>query len=158
MNRREMLWQKYVQLQLFHKLCLIWVKVMSPASVASITSAIIVCFYITIRHNDVPSFLIPVFFYVGTTCVGIIFWLGIQVIDVSKASEALIGRLTAIPVGTGNEYGISDPRELKKYIVRKGKATRAIKFRFGDFTDVTIDVPIGVWDEILNQVLFLLSF
>ena len=157
-NSREVLWEKYVQLQVFHQLCLIWVKVMTPTNVASITCSIIVCLYATIRHNDVPPFLIPVFSYVGITLFGIVFWVCVQIIDVSKASEALIGTLTVISVDTGNENGISDPQKLKKYIVKKGKATRPMKFRFGDFMDISINVPIGVWEEILNQVLFLLSF
>lgn len=81
-----------------------------------------------------------------------------QFINVSKASEALIGTLTMTPGGARNEYGISGPQELKKYIVRKRKATRAMNFRLGDFMEFSLDVPIGIWDDILNQELFVLSF
>ena len=83
-----------------------------------------------------------------------------QIINVSKGSEALIDTLTRtfIPAGAGCENGVNGGLELKKYIVRKGKATRAMNFRLGDFMEFSIDVPIGVWEEILNQVFFLLSF
>ena len=149
-----MLWQKYVQLQVFHQLCVLWVKTMFPPTIASVTCSIIVCLYVTIRHNDVPPFLIPVFFYTAITLFGIVFWFCIQTINVSRASEARIGLLTAIPVGIGNENGISDPWELKKYTAKKRKATRAMNFRLGDFMEFSIDVPISIWEEILNQVVF----
>ena len=161
MDSRWMLWQKYVQLQVFNQLCLTWAKSMLGPTIASITSSIAVCFYITIRHNDVPPFLIPVFFYVGITLFAIVFWGCVQVINVSKTSQSLIGTLTimpTIPAHAGNEYEVSGGQELKKYIMRKGKATRPMYFRLGDFMEVSIDVPIGIWDEILNQVLLLLSF
>ena len=41
---------------------------------------------------------------------------------------------------------------------KRGKATRPLNYRIGEFMEFSLDVPMGIWDEILNQLVFLLSF
>ena len=136
-----------------------WVKLMLAPTLASVTGAIIVSFYVTIRHEDVPSVLIPAIVYTEVALLGIVFWMCDQMLSVKTTSEAVIAVLTSITAEqVGRENLNSNGRDLKKYIMRRAKATRAMNFRVGDFMELSLDVPIGVWDEILNQVLLLLSF
>ena len=102
---------------------------MTVLTIASITTKIIICFYITIRHDDIPPFLVPVFSYVGITLFGIVSWACIQIVEVLRESEALISTLISVAAEGGKETGGSllHDRELKKYIVRRGKATRSMR-------------------------------
>ena len=132
---------------------------MLAPTLASVTGTIIVSFYVTIRHEDVPSVLIPAIVYTEVALLGIVFWMCDQMLSVKTTSEAVIAVLTSITAEqVGRENLNSNGRDLKKYIMRRAKATRAMNFRVGDFMELSLDVPIGVWDEILNQVLLLLSF
>ena len=128
-------------------------------TIISTTSTIIICFYVTIRPDNVPFWLVVVVFYIGITLFGIVFWACYQTILVIRGSEDIIRALTSLEIGDWKEgrLGVT-PMRLKKYIVTRGKATRPVNYRIGEFNDFTLDVPIGIWDEILNQLLFLLTF
>ena len=157
---RLQLWQKYVRLQLYVELCSIWGKVMIVPTMISATTTIIICFYVTIRPENVPLWLVLVIFYVGITLFGIVFWTCYQVILVIRGSEEIIRALTSLETGdwiNGGRMGLP-PLQLKKYILIRGKATRPLNYRIGEFNDFTLDVPIGIWDEILNQLFFLLTY
>ena len=93
---RMELWHKYVQLQVFNHLLARWMKVMLVPTIISATSTIIVCFYVTIRNNDVPGWIVFTFFYVGATIFGIVFWMSYQLILGILASEAVIGLLASM--------------------------------------------------------------
>ena len=157
LESRLRLWQKYVELQVFNELSRTWVKLMLVPTIASVTTTIIVCFYVTIRHEDLPAILIANVAYVGVALLGILFWIFQQMIGVMRISEAVIAALTTI-TPNGSDNGRNPGWELKHYIVRRGKATRKLHFRVGEFTEASLDVSVGIWDEILNQLLFLLSF
>ena len=155
---RLQLWHKYLKLQVFNELCRTWAKLMIVPTISSATSTIIICLYVTIRHEELPIGLVPFFFYVGMTLFGIVFWIAYQVILVIRASEAIIGVLTTVDKEGDNPGWMGVPLPPKKYIMKRGKATRPLGYRIGEFIEFSLDVPIGIWDEIVNQLLFLLSF
>ena len=132
---------------------------MSVPSMISGTATIIICFYVTIRPGNVPTWLVLVIFYVGITLFGIAFWVCFQLILLIRGSEDIIRALNSLDTGDWRKgrVGVS-PLALKKYILVRGRAIRPLNYRLGEFTDFTLDVPIGVWDEILNQLFFLLTY
>ena len=153
---RLQLWHKYLRLQVFHQLCRAWIKLMVVPAMATATSAIIICFYVTIRHQEVPPWLVPLFTYVGVSLFGTVFWITYQAMLVIRTSEAIIGALTTVDDPMLGSMRV--PLTLQKYIAKRGKATRPLNIRIGAFMEFSLDVPIGIWDEILNQLVFLLSF
>ena len=71
-----------------------------------------------------------------------------------QASENTLGSLRC----TENPYLLSLPMKERMAILRRAKALRPAFFSVGDFTDeFNVDVPVGVWEEILNQLVFLLT-
>ena len=150
---RISLWRKYLHLQVFNQLCRVWVKLMSPPTTFSLTSSIIIWFYVTIRNEGVPVTLTLIFFCVGISIFAIFFWLLYEVIMVKRAADRILATLTSTEDGNYKDFS---PQQ-KRYINKRGKATRAIGYRIGDFMEISLDVPLGIWDEILNQLLFLLS-
>ena len=87
-------------------------KFMVVPTIASATSTIIICFFVTIRHQEVPVWLVPVFFYVGITLFGIVFWICYQMVLVIRASEAVIGVLTSI--NDENQGSTGSPLTMRK--------------------------------------------
>ena len=49
------------------------------------------------------------------------------------------------------------PLTERKELVRRARALQPLYLGLGDFTELSFDVIISVWDEVLNQLLFLLS-
>ena len=156
---RLKLWHKYVKLQLYNELCSNWGKLMDVPTITGGTSAVIACFYIMIRPGDMPTWILLIIYNLGIMIFGLVFWICYQVVLVIRASEDIIRVLTTIEVGQRSHGGMGvTSLALKKYIRIRGKATRPLNYRIGEFNDFTLDVPIGIWDEILNQLLFLLTF
>ena len=154
MEARLELWHTYVQLQIFIQLFVSWMKVLLVPTIISATSTIIICFYVTVRHSNVPAWVFLTFIYVGVTIFGIVLLLSYQLMLGIHASESSIGVLASTD---GEDYR-DLPLSLKKYVLKRGKATRPLRYRVGELMDFSWEVPIGIWDEILNQLLFLLSF
>ena len=154
---RFRLWHNYLRLQIFTEICSMWIKLMVVPTIFSVTSTIITCLYVTIRNEGLPEWLVLLFFYVGITLFGNVFWIAYQAILVIRASEATIGVLTSIQYENSGHHN-HVPLVIRKYIVKRGKATKPLSFRIGEFTEFSLDVPMSIWDEILNQLLFLLSF
>ena len=49
------------------------------------------------------------------------------------------------------------PLNERTYFGRKARATKALGFRMGNVGNFSLDVPVVMWEEIWNQLLFLLS-
>lgn len=92
---RIVLWQKYMHLQVFNELCKVWIKFMIVPTIFSLTCAVIVCFYVTIRNEGVPTLLAMLFFYIGASVFGTFFWILYQVIMVIRTAEGILGILTS---------------------------------------------------------------
>ena len=98
--------------------------------------------------------MVLLFAYAGAVISANEFWTSYQIISVVGLSEEVIGVLKL----TGIDDHRSVPAAFKTFMAKKGKATRALYYRIGHFSDFSLGVPIGIWDEIINQLLFLLSF
>ena len=72
-----------------------------------------------------------------------------------RASEAVVAALTSVKYENHGDIGLSSI--IRKYIVKRGQATRPLSSRLGEFTEFSLGVPVGL-NEILNQLLLLLSF
>ena len=70
-----------------------------------------------------------------------------------RDSEEIVGILTST---VDKHFGTLSPQD-RKYLMRKARATRALEYRMGDFGHFSLDVPVVLWEEIWNQLLFLLS-
>ena len=62
-----------MRLQLYNELCSVWAKVLLVPTMISTTTTIIICFYVTLRPDNVPLWLLLAIFYVGITLFGIVF-------------------------------------------------------------------------------------
>ena len=116
-------------------------------------TAVALGMYISIRHTQLPVFIYCLFPYVAVLFLVEIFDLCHDGILTIRASEDVLSRLRS----TENGYLYRLPMEERMSIQKRGKALRPAFFSVGNYTQFNFDVPVGVWEEILNQTVFLLT-
>ena len=91
--------------------------------------------------------------YAAASLMFIVFWLSTDVVAITRKSEDLVGTLRS----ETSECFMSLPKNEKKACLKRAKSLRAVEIPVGNFGEFSLNVPIRMWDKILNQVLFLLS-
>ena len=83
----------------------------------------------------------------------VVFWLCYDIVLITRESEYIKAQLWSYEA----PYARLMPKSEMTCAMKRAKALRVIEIPVGNFSDISIDLPIAIWDEILNQVLFLLS-
>ena len=91
----------------------------------------------------------------GAVTLGVVFWLSFDIVLVVRGSEEVLGKLRDFGVNW-RETEVSDLQRLR--CLKTAKACRPLRVPVGIFGELSFDIPVIMWDEILNQLLFLLSF
>ena len=71
-----------------------------------------------------------------------------------RLADEVLGRLQ--DVKSQRFYGRLE-KERQMEMLRRGRALRPLSLRVGEYADFCFTVTYNIWDEILNQLLFLLS-
>ena len=154
MEDRLFLFRQYLNLQVFNAIAINWVKHMIVPTIFSVSGGIVLCLYVSIRHTELPTLTYLLFPYVALSMSVLIFWICFEVVKVIHASEVIVETL-----GTVKPQDRSRMTEKERlYIRKRARATRVLYFQMGEFMDFSLDVPVGIWDEIINQLLFLLTY
>ena len=124
-------------------------------NVVNLSAGAILCLYIPIRHHEVPALLRLCFLLVGAIILGVAFWWSYDVVLLMRASEEVLENLKAFDENW-RKKGISDVQRLR--FLKRAKACRPAAIPIGTFGEFSLDVPVIMWDVILNQLLLLLSF
>ena len=151
---RLFLWRQYQSLQVYNAIVINWVKLMVVPTIFCLSIAIIACLFTSIRHTELPILTYLMFPYTAVSVLILLFWVCFEAIKIIRASEAILGTLGALECGTGNRM----TKQEMLYIRKKSKATRTLGYRLGNFGDFSLDVPVGTWEEIVNQLFFLLTY
>ena len=81
------------------------------------------------------------------------FGTGYDVICAKEDSEEIVERLQS----PANAALVTLPLEERRKILKGSKAMAGLQFDIAHLAQYSWAVPLGAWDEILNQLLFLLS-
>ena len=114
---------------------------------------IVLAWYLTIRHTELPLYIYCVFPYAGILFTFMLFDLCYDGILVMRASEDSLTKLRLAE----KQYFLRMPTDERMAMMKRAKALRPAFFSVGSFTEFTMDVPVGVCDEIVNQLMFLLT-
>ena len=145
--------RKYYLLQVY--LCLInsWIKFMIVPTLISICSSIVIALYISLRHSDIAILIYLAFVCLGVSLLILLFWFSFEFIALIRSTEAIVATLNS----RDQAYFVQLSPDEQRFLTKCGKATRQAVIEIGDFVEYSIDCPIGFWDEILNQLIFLLT-
>ena len=154
MNGRAQLEHFYICYELYNRVCYVWVKFMLPATIFSVSLTTIVTTFISIRYTELPFMYYIFFVNTAFTLMLIIFWLCYDLVLITRDSEGILSQLLSYEA----QHLRHMPKAIKTQVMKKARAMRVIEFPIGDFADFAISLPIAIWEEIVNEVLFLLSF
>ena len=150
-------WRKVEKMYTCMRLCNVlfmnWVYYVLGPIIMGIGSGIVLLFYISVRPSGLPPFIyywIP-FIAFGTFLV--LSWLWYDVVTMKREGEDMVEILQSRSHRFLREL---EPHQ-RQFVYRKGRALRPPYLTIGQFSDMTLEGLVGVWDEILNQFLFLLS-
>ena len=144
----------YICYELFNKISYNWLKFMLPPTIFSVSLTVIVTTFVSIRYTELPFMYYIFFANTALTLMLIIFWLCYDALLITRDSEEVMSQLLSFEV----PYLRSTPKAGRIRIMKRAKAMRIVEYPVGEFADFSISLPIVLWEEILNQLLFLLSF
>ena len=144
----------YISLELHNNIFCRYVKFMIMPAIFGISCAVIVTIYVSIRHTELPFYFYIFFPYTGVTLMFLVFWFSYDAVCIRRHSEEVLNRLL--------DYEAEHLRGMTKgermNVMKRARALRAINFPMGSFAEFSLNVPINIWEEVLNQLVFLLSF
>ena len=152
---RKVLEFLYILLEVHMKMYQRWIAIVLLPSLFNAACGVVICLYIPIRHPEVSLAVNISLLLIGAIIVAVIFWASYDQVVVIRASEEVRGKLTTFQENW-RESGMSELQRLR--FLKRAKACRAVEVPIGSFGEFSLDVPVIMWDEILNQLLFLLSF
>ena len=119
----------------------------------STCSGVTITLYITVRPSGLPFYVYVWVPLVGIIAFGLISWFVYDVVMVKRAAEHVLGTLQSRSAPFYGRLSADQRRELRQ----RTRALRPVHLSFGNFSDMSLEVLANIWDEMLNQLLFLLS-
>ena len=121
--------------------------------ILGIGAGIVITLYLTVRPSGLPPFI---HFWVPFIAFGvfvILSWLWYDVVTLKREADEVKDNLQA----RTHEFLRDLEPNQREYLARRAHALRSFYLAIGQFSDMTFEGLVGVWDEILNQFVFLLS-
>ena len=146
--------RRYYPLQVYSCALNSWVKFMIVPTMSSIASTIIVTIFVTLKYRELPILIHLGFAWIGFSFSVLAFWFALETLSNIQSSEAIVEMLSR----RHEQYFMDLSRTDRLYLIKWATATRQLVFQVGDFTDYSIGVMTAFWEEIINQLLFLLTF
>ena len=140
----------YVYLQIYHRAHCAWWNWTLPGTLFSLSSTVILAMYIGLRHTELQWYLYWVFWFAGVGVLVQIFGIGHNVMFAKDDSVETVGKLQSPACTALQALSLEERRK----ILKRSKAISDLQFGIANFSWA---VPLGAWNEILNQLLFLLS-
>ena len=110
--------------------------------------------YIPIRHPEMPIMMNVSLLVLAATILTVILWVSVEFVLVVRGSEEVLGKLSTFEEDWRRDFSVVE----RLRFLKRAKACRPVEVPVGTFGAFSLDVPIIICDEILNQLIFLLSF
>ena len=154
LESRALVERLYRYLQHHNRVVQVWVKFMLPPTISSVSVAVIVSTFVSIRFTELPLVFYVIFPYTAFTLMLVLFWACYDIVRLIRASEDVMGQL----LSHNATYLRSMSRAERMKVLKRAKAMKILEFPIGEFSEFSLTLPVNIWDEIINQVVFLLSF
>lgn len=144
----------YRAMQVYNMVLMDWLVVVGVTVPFGGCLGVILTLYVTLRPGDIPLIIYPCFPLVGFCTQTVITALLMNGRSTKGKADDVLSNLQ---MGMYSQWMMRfDPLE-KKICMRRLKSLRPVSIRVGVFAETTFEVTMNVWDEICNQLLFLLS-
>ena len=140
--------------QVYNAILMDWLKYVISVLLFSLSCGIIILLYVTVRPSDL-HFLIYIWYPIAAILLQVIVaWVVYDGFITKRSVTEVVGNLDAWRASRA--FMKMDARN-KAIMTRRLKSLRPAFLMIGEFSDLSFDLVVNVWDEILNQLLFLLS-
>ena len=140
-------------MEIYNKIFSSWLKfAICPALVGGFC-AVVTFLYVTLRHTNLPIFIYLAFPYSAVTLMGLLLWISYDADQVMKSSRQLCLQLRSLQAPCFSGW----TKSRREKAVKRALACRPCTFPVGIFADFSLTVPLRIWEEILNQLMLLLS-
>ena len=151
---RELLLRAYIQLQVYNRVFSEWARIVYPPGYFCIGGTAVVWLYVALAHSgSVPGLLCAALAYLSAALVSCVFLLTSDTLKVTRESETVIMTLQTKTKSSRSE----SERMAQLVLLKRAKAIRPVAHPVGNFSSVTLGVLIVFVEEIINQLLFLLT-
>ena len=140
-------------MKLYNGVLMSWAEQMLLPLLFSVCSAITILLYVTVRPSGLPFFVYVWFPLVAIAGMYVVSWLVYDAFMVKRAAEQVAGVLQS---KSEPFYWELSPFQRKE-LTRRARALRPVHLSIGIFSDISLEMLTNMWDEVLNQLLFLLS-
>ena len=130
-----------------------WLYYVLGPGITGIGSGIVLLLYLSAKPEGIPPFIHYFVPLIAFATILILSWLWYDVVMLKRESEETMEKLQS---KMHKFLWHLKPAE-RKYLFRSARALRPASVTIGQFSDMTYEGLVGVWEEILNQFLFLLS-
>ena len=144
----------FIHGQIYHGQLSEWFRVAAVPAYFGVSGAVILLLYGPFKYPDmIPGYMSTVSIYLAVILIANVVWPLLDVIKSTTASEEVMRKLQSkftskVEFMIVLEVGVH---------LKRSKALRSLGLPFGSFSNVTLGVPIVIVEEILNQLLFLLT-
>ena len=149
-NRVE---QLYNCMRLYNIMYFNWMRYLLAPVLFLWGAAVTMVLYVTFRPSGLPLFVYCWFPLVAAGSVVIITWLFYDGVLSKRAADEVLANLQSRTAGYYARLGPAEKMEL----LRRSRALQPVYLGIGQFTEISLEVAMNVWDEVINQLLFLLS-
>ena len=151
-SRRE-LEKLYITMQVYNKVLTKYVKFFLPLTIFTVSCAVILAIYITIRGRELPFLLYCIFPVAGASIIGLCNLNCMEIVKIKICSENIVSTLqSSTPPCLQQMMYIERLAALKR-----AKSMRPASFPVGDYGEVSYSLAVNTWEEVLDQLLLLLS-
>ena len=130
-----------------------WLKFVIAPAVFSACVTIVITLYVTCRPAAMPLILYFGFPLSAMVLLFIVFRICYDAVVAKRAGDGVLGNLQSRTAGYFSRLGPVEKREM----TRRARALQPVYIGMGEFSEITLEMWMSIWDEILNQLLFLLT-
>ena len=131
-----------------------WIKCLVPPVIFIWVAVVTVLLYITFRPSGLPMLVYCWFPLVAVCSLFILTWLLYDAVTTKRSADEVLSKLQSRTSGFCTT--LRQPAERKEFKSRS-RALQPVRLTIGELTEATVEMIVSIWEEVLNQLLFLLT-
>ena len=140
-------------MKLYNTVFMQWLRVLVSPFLFLTCSAVTLLLYVTFRPAGLPMLVYCWFPLVAVVTIIVVTWLIYDAVSAKRSADEVLANLQS---RTTRYYERLEP-EGKIELERKGRALQPVQLRIGEFAEFSLHVVATIWNEVVNQLIFLLT-
>ena len=140
-------------MRLFNILVMNWLYYFLGPIILGVCSGIVLMLYISVRQSGLPPMLHYCMLPLAFGTIMAVSWLWYDVVTMNREADVVIESLQS----RSHRFLRDLEPSGRAHLFRKARALRSVHLTIGQFSDITLEGLVGIWDEVVNQLMFLLS-